>query len=45
MSSDCIEILKIKRIDADRCVCHVRVGKISIKTMWITGIAAGYLAG
>ncbi len=36
-----IELLKIIRIDADRCVSHVRVGKLYIKSLWITGISTG----
>ncbi len=36
-----IELLQIIRLDADRCVSHVRVGKLYIKSLWITGISAG----
>jgi hypothetical protein len=36
-----IELLKIIRLDADRSVCHVRVGKLYIKSLWITGISTG----
>ncbi len=41
MYSHDIELLKIIRLDADRCVSHVRVGKLYIKSLWITGISAG----
>jgi len=39
--SETIEILAIKRIDDDRRVCHVRIGDITIKSIWLVGLAAG----
>ncbi len=33
--SESIEILAIKRIDDDRRVAHVRVGKLAIKSIWV----------
>ncbi len=36
-----IEIIAVKRIDADRSVAHVQVGPIAIKSLWITGLATG----
>ncbi len=41
MYSHDIELQKLTQIDADRCVSHVRVGKLYIKSLWITGIATG----
>ena len=41
MYSHDIELLKIIQLDADRCVSHVRVGKLYIKSLWITGISTG----
>ncbi len=41
MYSHVIELQKLTQIDADRCVCHVRVGKLYIKSLWISGISAG----
>ena len=41
MYSHDIELQKLTQIDADRCVSHVRVGKLYIKSLWITGISAG----
>ena len=40
MSED-IEILAIKGIDDDRRVAHVRVGDITIRSIWIVDIASG----
>ena len=39
MSED-IEILAVKRIDDDRRVAHVRIGGITIKSLWIVGLAS-----
>jgi len=39
--SETIEILAIKRIDDDRRVCHVRIGDITIRSLWLVGLAAG----
>jgi len=39
--SETIEILAIKTIDDDRRVCHVRIGDITIKSIWLVGLAAG----
>ena len=36
-----IEILAVKRIDDDRRVAHVRVGDITIRSLWIVGLASG----
>ena len=40
MSED-IQILAIKRIDDDRRVAHVRIGEITIRSIWIVDIARG----
>ena len=40
MSED-IEILAVKRIDDDRRVAHVRVSNITIRSLWIVGLASG----
>jgi len=37
--SESIEILAIKRIDDDRRVAHVRVGKLAIKSIWILNVS------
>ncbi len=37
--SEEIEVLAIKRIDDDRRVAHVRVGEITIRSLWIVGLA------
>ena len=37
--SEEIEVLAIKRIDEDRRVAHVRVGEITIRSLWIVGLA------
>jgi len=37
--SEEIEVLAIKRIDEDRRVAHVRVGEITIRSLWIVGCA------
>ncbi len=37
--SEEIEVLSIKRIDEDRRVAHVRVGEITIRSLWIVGLA------
>ena len=39
MSED-IEILAVKRIYDDRRVAHVRIGGITIKSLWIVGLAS-----
>jgi len=39
--SETIEILAIKRIDDDRRVAHVRVGDVTIRSIWIVDIASG----
>jgi len=36
-----VELQKLTIIDADRAIAHVRVGGITIKSIWIVGIAAG----
>jgi len=38
--SEC-ELLAIRRVDDDRRVAHVRVGAISIKSIWIVGLKSG----
>jgi len=35
------ELLAIRRVDDDRSVAHVRVGPISIKSIWIVGLTSG----
>ncbi len=35
------ELLAIRRVDDDRRVAHVRVGLISIKSIWVVGIKSG----
>ncbi len=35
------ELLAIRRVDDDRRVAHVRVGPISIKSIWIVGLKTG----
>jgi len=35
------ELLAIRRVDDDRRVAHVRVGPISIKSIWIVGLKSG----
>ena len=37
-----IELLAVKPIDDDRRVAHVKIGPISIKSIWITGMASGH---
>ena len=37
-----IQLLAVKRIDDDRRVVHVKIGPISIKSIWITGMARGH---
>ena len=36
-----VELLAIRRVDDDRRVAHVRVGPISIKSIWIVGLKTG----
>ena len=36
-----MELLAVKPIDDDRRVAHVKIGAISIKSIWITGIKSG----
>ena len=40
MSED-IEVLAVRRIDDDRRVAHVRIGDITIRSIWIVDIARG----
>ncbi len=40
MSED-IEVLAVKRIDEDRRGAHVRVGEITIGSLWIVGLTSG----
>ena len=36
-----IKVLTIKRIDDDRRVAHVRIGDLTIRSLWIVGIESG----